>query len=437
MIRARIVSQGEELVTGQRTDTNATRVAELLTDRGVRVRGGVTACDEVGELVEAYRLAARGVEFVVSTGGLGPTTDDLTAEAVAEAFGLPLVHHPGAMAQVEAAFVRIGRPMPAVNAKQALLPSPCEVVPNPTGTAPGFIVEAGGTPVICLPGVPSEMEPMMADTVLPWLERRFALRPALRRTFRAIGPGESQLQERLDDLIRDVEPRGARVGFRAMIPEVHVKLVVPAERDGAEEVFEAAARGIADRLGMDCFATDGVTLPAALGALLVARGATLAVAESCTGGMIAQLATSVPGSSDWFGYGYVTYADQAKIDLLGVPPELIREHGAVSEAVCLAMAEGARARSGATYAVSVTGIAGPGGGTPDKPVGTVWVGYAGPEGASARLLRFGRDREANRRFSACAALERLRRHLVRADEGTLFAGRRRGPRVPLTENEQI
>ncbi len=417
MIHARIVSQGEELVTGQRTDTNATRIAGWLTERGIRVRGGITACDEMEDLVRAYQLASQGVELVISTGGLGPTTDDLTSEAVARAFNLPQVHSTEAMEGVEAAFARIRRPMAAINARQALLPSPSVVIPNPTGTAPGFLVESNGCVIICLPGVPSEMERMMGEWVLPHLERRFSLTPTLRRMFRVVGVGESVLQERINDLIRIWEPRGVRVGFRAMMPEVQVKLVVPSDVSDAESLFQTACSAFSERLGSDISGVDEQNLPATLGVLLRERGETVAVAESCTGGMLGEVITSIPGSSNWFGQGYITYSNAAKTALLGVSPSLLAEHGAVSSEVCEAMAEGARRHSGAAWAISITGIAGPDGGTPEKPVGTVYIGISGPDGSSSKRIHLGREREMNRRFSTWLALERLRRAILRSGEG--------------------
>ena len=410
---AYIVSQGEELLTGLTLDTNAHHLCRALTDLGLRVRGTITAGDRLEEIEDALGRGCSAADVVICTGGLGPTGDDLTAEAVARRFDRRLRHDPTAMAQVEARYAAVGRTMAPANRKQAQLPAGAQVITNRLGTAPGFAIAVGASRLYCLPGVPSEMRVMFSEEVEPDVRARIAAQPPMRHTFRVMGKGESQLQDLLADVPRTWP--GVVLGFRTRMPENHVKLVAEVGTPG----WDAALARVRDRLGRDCFTeAPDEELAAVLGRLLVARGETLATAESCTGGWVAHLIVSEAGSSRWFERGWVTYSNAAKTDDLGVPAALIAAHGAVSPEVARAMAQGARRASGSDWGVAVTGIAGPGGGTADKPVGTVCVAVSGPEGTRDRALRLGaRDRTSNRRFSAWIALEMVRRQLLRAASG--------------------
>lgn len=410
-VDAFVVSQGEELLTGLTTDTNATWLAERLTRAGFRVCGMETAGDDPEAIAAALRRAADAAPVVICTGGLGPTGDDHTAAAVAQAFGRELVLFEDAWEQVQARYARIGRSISPSNRKQAVLPTGSTVVENLHGTAPGFSIDGpGGQRLWFLPGVPREMKAMVDELVLPDAIARFAPIPPLRHTFRVMGRGESQLQDQL----AEVESRwpGVGLGFQAKMPENHVKLTAAPGTGGWRE----AVQWVREQLGENCFSEDpSESLGARVGAMLGARGEFVAVAESCTGGLVAHLLVSEPGSSSYLDRGFVTYSNRAKTEVLGVPAALIEEHGAVSEEVARAMAVGARDRAGVTWGLSTTGVAGPGGGSPEKPVGTVWIAAAGPAGVHARLLRLGRDRTMNRTFSAWLALELLRRQILRAE----------------------
>ena len=418
-----ILSQGDEVVTGQVADTNAAWLAENLVERGFDVVRHTSVGDRLAELVGLFREVAERADVVICTGGLGPTEDDLTAEAVATAFDRPLALDPVALADLEGKYARWGRRMPPVNRKQALLPEGATRIDNAWGTAPGFSVDIGRCRLVFLPGVPREMKRIFAATVLPSLLERHPLDAGHLITLRTTGVGESNLQERLDGLAL---PEGVVLSFRTKLPENHVKLRFPAGSTDATR--SAVTEEVAGRLGSALFTIEGAAgLPLGgfdLGGgelvLRIARdllttGATLAVAESCTGGRIASTCTRHPGSSGWFLEGAVTYSNAAKMRQLGVSEALLAEHGAVSEPVACAMAEGMRTASGATYALSTTGIAGPGGATPDKPVGTVHIALARPEGTVHRHLTLSGERDRIQALAAGAALDLLRRHL----DGTL------------------
>ncbi len=405
-----LLSQGDEVVTGQTVDTNAAWLAERLVDLGFDVRRHVTVGDRMGDLVAALTDLSSTADVVIGTGGLGPTMDDLTASACASAFGRPLELDPDALAFLEALFARWGRPMADSNRKQAYLPQGSTRLDNARGTAPGFAFEHDRAWLAFLPGVPHEMKAMFDGLVVPSLAQRFALTPGRLISLRTTGVGESVLQDRIGAFEHD----GVVIGTRAMSGECLVKLRFDASVDPS--TVTALTQDVADRIGSPVYAIDGLdapggTLPQVVGRALLARGATLAVAESCTGGQLSALFTSVPGSSAWFLEGVVTYANASKVARLGVPEPLIATYGAVSEPVVRAMAEGVRASANTTYGIGVTGIAGPDGGTADKPVGTVHVALATPHGTHHHLLRLFGDRGRIQTYAAHGALDLLRRHL--------------------------
>jgi nicotinamide-nucleotide amidase len=314
-----------------------------------------------------------------------------------------------AWSQVQARYARIGRTMSPTNRKQALLPRGCEVIENENGTAPGFAIRVAGTRLYFLPGVPREMKQMVDAWVLADVRDHFSAAAPLRHTFRVMGRGESQLQEQLGSLSQRFP--GIALGFRTKMPENQVKLTAAP----GEPRWEEAKAWVRGELGENCFTENpDEELAATVGGLLRSRGDKVAVAESCTGGWVSHLIVSEAGSSRWFERGWVTYSNTAKTEELGVPADLIEQHGAVSEEVARAMASGSASRAGVQWGVGITGVAGPTGGTPEKPVGTVWIAVAGPGGVHARKLTLGRDRTSNRRFSAWLALEMLRRQLLRA-----------------------
>jgi nicotinamide-nucleotide amidase len=424
-----ILSQGDEVVTGQVADTNAAWMSTRFTELGFDVARHSSVGDRLPDLVAVFlEIAARAAHKDVPTvcicsGGLGPTDDDLTADAVAEAFGRPLALDAEALAAIEARYAAYGRPMPAVNRRQAMLPEGAERVENDHGTAPGFAFEESGCWFVCLPGVPREMKAMFAEQVEPRLLARFGASAGVLVTFRTVGTGESNLQE----CIGPFEEPDAVLAYRTKLPENHVKLRFGPS--ATPERIAALVERIAGCISRWTFTVEGLEsvgisaeslrvdggggdLVHTVGRHLAAAGRTLATAESCTGGRIGAACTSVPGASAWFLESRVTYANASKVSLLGVPEAMIAEHGAVSEPVARQMAEGVRERSGADYGISVTGVAGPSGGTEAKPIGTVHIALAGPEGTTHRLFRLPGDRERVQTLAVGAALELLRRQLV-------------------------
>jgi nicotinamide-nucleotide amidase len=437
MPSAEIFSQGDEVVTGQIADTNSAWLAERLVELGFDVVRHTTVGDRLDDLVAAYREIAARTDLCVSTGGLGPTDDDLTAPAIAKAFDRPQELDPVALAQIEERFRSFGRTMAPVNRRQAMLPRGAERIDNTWGTAPGFSLPGSppGKPsghgrawIVCLPGVPREMKAMFDAHVAPRLVERFELAPGRLITFKATGIGESDLQQALEGLPlaghRSADglapPEGIVVGFRTKLPENHLKLRVRA--DVPDAVVREHVRAVLGAIGRWVFTVEGIDpawapdhdcgggdLAAVVGRALQARRQTLAVAESCTGGRLAAACTAWPGSSAWFREGVVTYSNEAKVRLLGVLQADLDAHGAVSEPIARAMAEGVRNRSSATWGIGITGIAGPEGGTPDKPVGTVHVAVSGPTGTSHRALRLPGDRERVQILSVSSALILLHR----------------------------
>ena len=412
-----LLTVGDEILLGQVVNTNAAWLGERLAEVGVDVRRSETVGDDADAIATAIERAyADGAAVVVVTGGLGPTHDDVTKAAVARVFGRALAFRPGVLAQIEARYAARGRTMPPVGRVMAEVPDGFEALPNPKGSAPGLWGqrEAGGRRelVAVLPGVPHEMRAITDASVLP---RLVALQDAvvLSRTLLTVGKGESQIADEIGDLV-GAFPDGITLAYLPSFGEVRLRVTARGpDRDAAREALDRAADAVRGRLGRLVFGEGAETLEGAVLALLRERGLTLGVGESCTGGAVAARLTSVPGASGAFCGGVVAYANGAKRDLLGVPAGAIRAHGAVSEPVALALAAGARRRLGADVGVATTGIAGPTGGTPDKPVGTVWVAY--DDGAAARAVRlqFTTDREANVALSVTAALDLVRRQLLR------------------------
>jgi len=404
-LTARILAQGDEICTGATLDTNSRWLAEELTARGVTVSGLGAAPDDLPQLTRLFAAHGEACDLLVSTGGLGPTDDDLSAAAAAAAAGVAIVTNAAARAQVKARYAELQRDMPAVNLRQAELPAGADVLENPTGTAPGFALTIGRSRAWFFPGVPREFKRMAAEHLFPWLDAQ-GLTPVRRLTLHVCNVGESTLQTKLAGL--DL-PDGVRLGYKTWLPYNTIVLY-----GRAPDALETAAAAIEERLQADVFGRNATTFPEALGTALQERGWTLAVAESCTGGGAGALVTEAPGSSAWLLGGVISYDNAVKEQALGVPAGLLEREGAVSEPVAEAMAAGARRVTGADCAVAITGIAGPDGGTAAKPVGQVCVGLVTPEGAWTRTLQFGaRGRAFVRTLSAAAALEWLRRRLLR------------------------
>lgn len=401
-----IVSTGEEVLRGELVDSNSAELSRRLGEAGFAVQLMLTAGDRRADLRYVLETALDRADWVFMTGGLGPTEDDLTTEVVAELLGCALDFHAPTWAHIQARFAEFGIPCTENNRKQALFPAGARILENPNGTAPGFMttrrVGARAQHVIALPGPPREMAPMM-DALLATL-------PGVRRPqhsfMRFFGIGESSLAEALKPW---ADGAGLELGYRALFPEVEVKLY------DASAAQTASLRAFAvEKLGDVLLDFAPRSVPELLGECMAGSGRTVALAESCTGGLAGKLITDQPGASAWFRGGVVCYHNDLKRDLLGVPQALIEQHGAVSEQVALAMARGARERLGADVALAVTGIAGPEGGSDAKPVGTVWLGMADASGAQARCERFVRGREWVRIFAAYRGLRWLMEDWLRA-----------------------
>ena len=417
---AEILCIGTELLLGNITNGNARWLAEQLAALGLPHHRQTVVGDNRERLMAAVREAAGRCRVLITTGGLGPTPDDLTTEALAAAFNTPLVEHPEIWAEIQARLRAGGRVCSPSNRQQAFLPAGAQVLPNPTGTAPGMVwtppagagIQPGFT-VLTFPGVPSEMEAMWRATAAPWL-RAAGLAEGVfaSRMLRFWGVSESALAEQMVDLLDGENPTLAPY---AGAGEVKLRLTARASSDPEAQALLAPLEAeIRSRTGTACFGVDDDTLASVVLEQLRRRGETLAVAESCTGGGLGAALAAVPGASDVFRGGVIAYANAVKQELLGVPAALLDSHGAVSDPVALAMAEGARRAIGASWAIAVTGIAGPGGGTVEKPVGLVHIAVAGPDGSCSEAVRFGSSRSRSwiQALTAGEALQRLRSRLM-------------------------
>jgi nicotinamide-nucleotide amidase len=408
-----IIAVGTELLLGQLVDTNTAFIAQRLAENGIDVHATHAVGDNVARIAAAVRASLERSAGVLMTGGLGPTVDDLTKEAVCEALDVDTELYAPALSQMEATFASLGRAMRPNNRKQAELPHGSRPLDNPNGTAPGFIAFASdGKFVACMPGVPREMRPMLVERVLPFLRERLGSNAAIfTRVLHTIGLGESEIDHRIGELFRTCE--NPKIAVLAHDYRADVKVMAKAESaDAAQAMIAPLQAEIERRLDGYIFGRDADSPASAIHALLQALGKTLAVAESCTGGRIAAALTSVPGSSKSFAGGVVAYANAAKVSLLGVNPETIERAGAVSEDVVREMARGVRSNFKADVALATTGIAGPSGGTSEKPVGLVWIGLDHGNGTTkASRLQLSGEREAIMQRATTIALGMLWRHL--------------------------
>lgn len=409
--RAVILSTGDELTAGRTLDTNAAHIAERLAGAGIDVVAVVVVGDDRARLAWAWSAALSQADVVVSTGGLGPTVDDLTTETVAAVFGLPLHTDEAAAQRIRAFFAARGRTMPANNLRQARLPAGAVVIPNGLGTAPGYRLEVdtewGRRHAVVLPGVPREMHQMLDDEVVPWLHTaRGGMDVYLSRVFQTFGLSESALDEVVAGA---VDPALARLSFRAAFPQISVRVTVHGEPAEAGARLRDAAACMRERLGEFCYAEGDTTMEAEVGRLLVASGATLAVAESCTGGLIGHRLTNVPGCSAYLLADVVAYDNAVKESVLGVRRATLTAHGAVSVETAAEMAEGVRRLAGSTLGLATTGIAGPAGGSTEKPVGTICIGLAAAARTHTHRYQLPGTREWIKTLSAQIALDWVRR----------------------------
>lgn len=408
-MRAELVAVGSELLGPLRADTNTLWLTEQLLEAGVEVVARDTVADDPDLLESALRGALSRADVVITTGGLGPTADDLTREAAAAALGRRLVRDPSIVEGLRERFASFGRAMPVVNEKQADLIEGARALDNPRGTAPGQRVEDEGRLLFLLPGPPGEMKPLFEAHILPGLRSKG--RVIRRRVLKIAAMPESLVDEIVAPLYTRVQnPRTTILGAPGQI-ELHL-VGEGTTAEEAEERIESLARGLRERLPAHVFSEDGRELPAVVGALLVDQGLTLSAAESCTGGLLTARLTDVAGASGFLDRSFVTYSNRAKVETLGVDQELIDRVGAVSTEVAAAMAAGARRAAGADVGVGITGIAGPDGATADKPVGLVYIALDGQAGARAHRARFPGGRERVRFQATQIALEMLRRGLL-------------------------
>jgi len=410
-MNAEIIAVGSELLTPQRQDTNSLYLTDQLNALGVEVVAKLIVGDDRARLADAIRAALARSEIVILTGGLGPTEDDVTRDAVAQALGREQVFHQDIFDAIEQRFVRRRRgPMPEINRRQAYVLVGAEVLPNPNGTAPGQWIDAEGRVVMMLPGPPSEMKPMFTAECLPRLERVLPPQVIHTRFLRVANMAESAVDQRIAPVYTRYTNPVTTILAAAGDIQVHLRARA-ATAEEAERLLAEVAPQIESILGDRIYSRNGDPLEAVVGQRLRERGESVSVAESCTGGMLAERITAVAGSSDYFVGGFLTYTDRMKTALLGVSEELMLEHTAVSEEAAREMARGARERTGSTWALSVTGVAGPGGGTEATPVGTVIIGVAGPDGIATRRERLPGDRTLVRTLATQLALDLLRLRL--------------------------
>jgi nicotinamide-nucleotide amidase len=415
--RAAIIAVGSEMLTPSKIDTNSLFITEQLNLLGIQVAFKTIVGDDRGDLEMAVRDALTRVDLLICCGGLGPTDDDLTRPVVADVLQRPLVEDETITARIRARFQGRGLEMPEINRRQAMVPAGGLMVNNVNGTAPGLWIEHGDQLILLLPGPPRELKPMMTSLVEGMLRGRAGGMALVRRVVRITGRSESHTDEAMQPLYAEWSRASSPVAatILASLGQIELHLTACcAARPEAEAVLERAVEQVTSVMGLHVYSTDGRGLEEVVGDMLTARKLTIATAESCTGGLIASRLTDVPGSSRYVERGVVTYSNASKIDLLGVSSAMIASSGAVSEPVATAMAEGILTRSGVDIGVGVTGIAGPDGGTPEKPVGTVCIAAASATGTRVRTFRFVGGREMVKFQASQAALDMVRRMLLEA-----------------------
>lgn len=408
-MQAEIITIGDELLIGQVVDTNSAWLGSTLGDDGIKVIQITSVQDHAAQIVQAVNDALSRADIVLMTGGLGPTKDDITKKTLAEMFGMKLVRNEQVYDMVGKQLALRGIAFTELNQGQALVPDGCTVLPNRNGTAPGMWFERDGKVLISMPGVPFEMKALVKDEVLPRLRKHFALDANVHRTIITFGLAESILADTIASW-EEALPPYLHLAYLPSVLCIRLRLsAYEIDRQKAEQEIESQIEKLSKVIPHYIIGSEDDSLESVTGTLLKTRGETLATAESCTGGNIAHRFTAMPGASEYFKGGVVAYSNEVKIALLGVDPESLNRYGAVSQSVAEQMAEGVRRATGATYGISTTGIAGPTGGTPEKPVGTVWMAVATPNGVFSRRMVFGSVRSQNieRASSNCINLLRL------------------------------
>jgi nicotinamide-nucleotide amidase len=411
-VNAHIITIGDELLIGQVINTNQAEIADALGRIGINPVCMLTVGDNLDEILMAFTRAWEKAQVTVVTGGLGPTHDDITREAVCKFFETDLVNDPAVRRHVEELFRKRNRPWTAAAENQTMVPRGTTVIPNPIGTAPGIQVTRNSRHMLVLPGVPYEMKAMLVESVVPFLTPLVGDTAIRHLTFRTVGVPESALADELGDLGKLLGQ--AKLAFLPSAAGVRMRVTVHSKTSqAADEQLELIEQRLRSKVGKHIYGTGEEEIEEVLGRLLLARKLTLAVAESCTGGLIAHRLTNVSGSSGYFRAGVIAYSNEAKSEILGVDRELINTHGAVSRQVAEAMATGVRTVMKSEIGISTTGIAGPTGGTPEKPVGLVWIGYANATETMALRFTFGEGRLLVKERAANAAFELARRKLLK------------------------
>ena len=410
-LTAEIIAIGSELLAPDRTDTNSLWLTDRLNRLGIEVKLKTIVGDDDARLEETIKDASRRSKVVITTGGLGPTEDDITRKITARALGKRLLFDEEVLEGIRKRFQGFGVAMPERNSRQAMVIEDAVVLPNPNGTAPGMFLDHNGTAIVLLPGPPREMRPMFENHVAARLSGRAGVLRVVRRMLRVAGLGESAVDEKIAPVYTQYDNPQTTILFNQSEIEIHLTARGRTESE-AEALLDRLSGQIEERLGNSVFSFAGETMEEVVGLKLTVSGYTLAVAESCTGGLLAQRLTEVPGSSKYFIEGVVAYANEAKTRELGVEPMLLLEHGAVSAPVAEAMAEGIRRKAETDFGLSITGIAGPGGGSEEKPVGLVYIALAAEAGTEHRKLTLPGDRQLIRWRASEAALDLLRRRLI-------------------------
>ena len=423
VVRAEVVAVGSEMLTPTHVDTNSLFITERLNEIGIDLQGKAVAGDDREVLKAIVSDALDRCDLLVLTGGLGPTDDDLTRDVVADLIGRPLEYHAYIFEAIEKRFASRGLATPEINRRQAMVPQGAVVLPNTNGTAPGLWIEHGAKMIVLLPGPPRELKPMFETVVQERLVGRAGASRLLRRVLRITGQSESYVEEKMQPLYAKWLAAATKINTTILASlgqiELHLMAIAASSEDGHRALDEAVS-DVRATLGRDLFSTNGHSMQQVVGELLRARGFRIAAAESCTGGLVMTRLTEVPGSSDYVDRGVVVYSNQSKTELLGVPASMIATHGAVSEPVAEAMASAMARKAGADFAVGITGVAGPTGGTPEKPVGMVAIAAAwardGQVETRVRTFRFVGGREMVRFQASQAALDMVRRWIL--DEGS-------------------
>jgi nicotinamide-nucleotide amidase len=413
-MKCELIFVGTELLLGQIINTNAAYLGENLANLGVDLHYSSVVGDNLERIKETIHHALSRSELVVVTGGLGPTFDDITREGIAEAIERKLVYDPNVMAQIEEHFKRTKHQMLPMHKRQAYVISEgCQVVPNLIGSAPSLIIDVNGKWIIAMPGVPREMKKMCEDVIFQWVAEKAGKGIIKSRVLKVAGMGESHVADELNEIVESLN--NPTIAYLCQPGEVTVRITAKAsDADETLRMIDEVANRVREKLGDNVFGEDNQTMEQVVGSMFSARHKTLALAESCTGGLVSDRITDISGSSDYYLGGIISYSNQIKIDLLGVSSDDLRQYGAVSAPVAEQMAQGVRELTNSDFGLGITGIAGPTGASTEKPIGLVYIGVASQDGVYSKEFRFVGDRTGIKRWASQSALDMLRRELLKA-----------------------